>query len=317
MWSQFAFIALLAQANGVPAETMSDRIAAREQALDQIRVTVVSRSHAVDPSLSPLDSQNWFGGMDLAFDQRFVISRPDFRVESLTDCPEAGYGPETAAIADGSCTTQRSGIWRDGSFLTVYKQRLGQAEGWTNYQSPVRDTLDLGLTEGPLSYHGVASLFEAGVMQLVSATADTSTYAGEVSEGPEVWEFEFTFMNDGTPLHLSSRWRIESIVPVERDIYVLETTSLNGARLPSHVVSTLWNPNVDAGLAHRDVWDIRVTAAEHDSSICAAQIRIDPVLRDCIVTTVQPDGTSSSTRYDAQGHVVPLFASLPWILARR
>jgi hypothetical protein len=288
---------LFIAASGLAPADMADLIEQRLAALDRLVLDVtleVCGGHSDSPVL---DRAAW--NVLATYPYRVSILRPNVRVEFLKDDPQAGYQPVVASVFDGEYT-QRSarpsarGTWVYG---VVPQARQAGVVLW----NPLLQVLDLGLYDSPPPGDlNIVSVLRDPSATLVRSVGAISTYAALVPTSHFPMRFEMDIDDAGLPLRIKSsiEYREANTPPTYYEEFVLQTTPVNGAELPTEIAVTHWGAKMPN---YWNVWLYRVSSVEVCNDLTAADVQVEVERRNAAVTEYLPDGTARVTQYNERG----------------
>lgn len=321
-----ALAGLILAVPGIAPEQMAQIVAERLQALDHLRIEYVHCVRIAPLHGSPLDRTRWEGiwdtdtGTDLAdtFEHRITIVRPNALDEWFTDLPDEGYEPVDASVFDGRYVSRHVYPDRDGR--DHYSIVGWNVEAGVFRWCPVLQVFDLHVVDSVIPQLNLLRLFEEYDVRLIRSAGGVHTYTVSVPmlEYDYTQHFEFDLNGRGTPLRFrtTTEYHAEDLSGANtantREQFVLATAEVNGAELPTEVVVAGYNLHV---VDYYGVHHIVVTSYEVADDLTAESVRIEPELRNSVVTTYRPDHTVLYTTYDVDGQIVEeaeTYGPEPW-----
>lgn len=280
-------------------EIVADRLAR----LDKLRIEMTTESFTCPDGASPFDRALWNPVHGFAFEHRVVVVRPNLLDEKLTDLPERGYVPVVSSVFDGAFVRRHVRPTRGGH--TLYAVCEGDVQAGVFRAVPLLQVLDIHIQDSLIPQLNLLRLFDEYDVTLVRDLPEIATYVASVNApGGGVWHYEFDLNAHGTPLRFKTvlDFNQGDALPATWEMFILETADVNGAEFPMESIVTIQNPNV--GNVTYGLHYFRVTSVTVDESLTAADVRIEPELRNALVRTTGQDGWDERHTYDADGNLI-------------
>lgn len=275
---------------GLNAAEMAERLSARLDALDHLRIEVESTEYWAPAEGSISDVGAWYN-QSPTYSHEILIARPTWRHHWISDARDTGYTQvatsysEQTAVAlydDRRCDSGRR-------VFHVFESCLERAPyaGWL----PMSQAFEL--VSGWIGEAGfsLSSLLGDGTLQLTEADERACSYVGVATRGRVTVRFSVSMSYDAVPLHIVAeieRTDVPLVTIIEQE--TLQTMEVNGVAMPIESVISVAIPGLPSVDAHRDVHHIAVTRVEVDPALDIAGVAIVPDTADAIISTFSSEG---------------------------
>ncbi|TWT41956.1 hypothetical protein RAS1_30820 [Phycisphaerae bacterium RAS1] len=291
--------------------SMTEVIRARLARLDRLVVDIECRGIKSPLGADPRDFGLWREFIPgLVYPFRVTVVRPNALMEKLLDDEENGAVPVAYSIWNETVVSRHLRPDRNGRTVYSVVDMAHLATGISTW--PVLQALDVQIHDALISQLNTLRLFSEYPVELRCAISDDGAgrYAVTVftANGAVRHDYELDLAPDGAALRTlhTTRWDAGNIQPISQEMIALAFAEVNGERLPSEVIHTVVNPNVqtELNLSEYQIWHLQAVGIRSDPELTEADIRILPEYRNSNVAEYHSDGTAHKRFYDDQGQVV-------------
>lgn len=290
----------------------------RLQQLDGIVLEIRERRYRTPRAVLPLDRSHWVpslqGALADGHQRRLTIVRPNALLELLTDVPERGYEPVSYSLVDGEVVSHSVRPTQSG------RELYGVIDGLPLdifIHTPILQIFDIHLISSSIPHLNVAGLLGEQGASLQRQVGGIRTYAVSVpmSDLGATFNYEFDLNERGTPIRLKSLYEFRSpsgpqTTLFEREQFTIRTMEVNGAELPAETVIVSDSPG-NVSIDYRTILLVEVTSVSVRPELTVADVRIEPRVRNSIISTVRYGGILESQEYDESGRLVASDSSSP------